>query len=273
MFIHHFADGHKWIPKSYAKVLIDLHAAAETIDECRAPDSTWHQINKWDRKMQHLLRLVRTHTPVVEYPEFLVRMLNKPNQLPGFASMKAPHRKHITALEFDYFKHGAYYASKPVLQTRLYCAANAVNSAKLRSMRSAAARALGPLEERESEYVLGWNNRFEWSTRQSGTSNTSYLLFLDIDSHDQQSVVDALRNLSGWIFNSGSGFHFVGSTPFDSQESWKESLVQVAQSKELNSFVDPKFVELSLVHGYSTVRIGSASRNRLVPFLLRRNPT
>lgn len=68
--------------------------------------------------------------------------------------------------------------------------------------------------------------------------------------------------ISGYLFNSGSGFHYYEQGLL-TEEEWKS---WINNAKTITEFVDPKWADLSLKRGFSTLRINSTDEKPVVPF-------
>jgi len=94
-----------------------------------------------------------------------------------------------------------------------------------------------------------------------------YILFLDIDDNDEATVKAALKKRNGWLFKTGSGYHFIGRDVYVSSKQWRHRQTQAVNSKQLKNLIDKKHIEFSEKRGYSTLRIDSTPLKDFVPFM------
>lgn len=243
-FNKHFGTGSGWVPKLYPKVLNELYNLREEADYRGTLPNNEKLAVKYNALVDNLLKKVRGNTPLLLYPEFICDFLAK--------------NEGILAVEFDYYCPKSYIHKERVqmqLQSRGFTertVRHAVKSGKL---------AISELKvSRPEDYVLGWNSRL-------GQEADAFLLFLDIDENDEALVKAALKKRKGWLFKTGSGYHFVCKEVHPSHKQWVHRMNQAAKSKALKGLVDSKHINFSEKRGYATLRVGSSAVKGFVPFM------
>jgi uncharacterized protein (UPF0332 family) len=243
-FNKHFGKGRGWIPKSYPTMLNKLCDLREEADYKSTLPNDEILSHKYMTQVGNLLKKVRNNTPLLLYPEFIEDLVNNDGD--------------ILALEFDYYCPKSYIHKERVqfqIQADLY------THKTTKQVLKAAKDCIKTIKaSRKDDYVLGWNNRL-------GQDATAFLLFLDIDENDETLIKSALKKRKGWLFKTGSGYHFIGYDIYSSTKQWLYRLNQAVKSKQLKSIIDIKHVEFSEKRGYATLRIGSSPIKNFTPFM------
>jgi len=86
----------------------------------------------------------------------------------------------------------------------------------------------------------------------------------DIDSVDAE-VEATLGKIGGVLMKSGRGFHFVGTKVIEGQRAWHRELRRALRDPVLRTRIDKKHVEISLMRGYSTLRITASDVKPAIP--------
>ena len=239
-----FGRGRSWVPKSYAAMLNKLSELREEYDYRGSVPNDERHARSFVRRVENFLNKVRSNTPLLLYSEFIEEFL----------------LKHISllAVEFDYYCPKSY-SHKDRIQLQVM--SQNYNQAYAGIVKRAGVLAIQKLDSsRKTDYVLGWDNRF-------GQGSNSYLLFLDLDDHDEGKIKATLKKRPGWLFKSGEGYHFVGKDLINGRKMWLRRLEQAANSKALKPLVDGRHVEYSVLRGYSTLRISGSASKPFVPFM------
>jgi uncharacterized protein (UPF0332 family) len=106
-------------------------------------------------------------------------------------------------------------------------------------------------------YVAGLNSKVD----QYGDS---HILMFDIDSVDAE-VEASLGRMGGVLMKSGRGFHFVGTKVIEGLKRWKRELRRALRSPALRARIDRKHVAISLMRGYSTIRVTASDIKPMMP--------
>lgn len=243
-FNKHYGTGKGWVPKSYTKMLNDLYDLRDEADYRGTLPNDKKQAEKYEKQVSLFLKKVRNNTPLLLYPEFIEDLLKK--------------HEDILALEFDYYCPKSYI-HKERIQFQIQ-AKNYTNKS-IKQLVKAGKDGLKTIKaSRQKDYVLGWNNRL-------GQDVVAFLLFLDIDENNETLVKSALKKRKGWLFKTGSGYHFIGKDIYTSSKQWLYRLNQASKSKQLNKLIDLKHVQFSEKRGYATLRIGSSPIKEFMPFM------
>lgn len=244
-FNKHFGRGGGWVPRSYTKMLNTLFDLRAEVDYNGTLANDKNQAIKYKKQVGLLLKKVRNNTPLLLYPEFIKEFLAK--------------NKTILALEFDYYCPRSYIHKERIqfqIQAELY-----QEKTTTKRLTKAGKQGIKIIKaSRKADYVLGWNSRL-------GQNADAYILFLDIDNNDEATVKASLKKRKGWLFKTGSGYHFIGKDIYVSSKQWQYRLKQAVSSKQLKSLIDKKHVEFSEKRGYSTLRIDSSPIKDFVPFM------
>jgi uncharacterized protein (UPF0332 family) len=245
-FNREFGMGQGWVPRRYVSQLRELSELRRDLDyQCAVPNNP-AVAAKYFKSMSLFLKKVRSVSPTAGYGEFVVNWLSE--------------MEGVEAIEWDYYCPKSYLHKERV-QFQVKAEGFDLNS--LRKIELAGAAAISKIRaSRDSEYVLGWNNRL-------GQSGDSYLLFLDLDHVDLGTVKSALRRRKGWLFESGNGYHFIGSQVLGGRSAWENELQKVNQSTQ--QLLDPLYVEFSIRRGYSTLRATKSKIKEFIPFLCWEN--
>lgn len=110
-------------------------------------------------------------------------------------------------------------------------------------------------------YVAGLNSKVD-------QYDDRHLLMFDVDSVDAE-VEATLGKIGGVLMKSGRGFHFVGTKVIEGQKAWRKELRKSLRSHTLRSRIDRKHVEISLLRGYSTLRITASDVKPIVPYFYK----
>lgn len=110
-------------------------------------------------------------------------------------------------------------------------------------------------------YVLGINSRV----------NQYYegqLLLLDFDSFDSD-VESELNKIGGVLFKTGRGYHFIGNKVIPTQQKWLSTMNVLSKRKKLSGKIDQNHIDISLLRGYSTLRITSSPVKPIEPIFFK----
>lgn len=244
LFCREFGRGKSWVPPTYCRLLRTLSDQRNAVDyRGTLPNSA--EVAKAHRKrVGFLLERVKKNTPLQYFPEFIGDLIKR--------------HPSILAVEFDYYCPLSYLHKERV---QLQVQAKKYKPGTVRRVATAgraAIRAIGAA--RQEEYVAGWNNRL-------GQSGRSYLLFLDIDELDEGRVKAALKSRRGYLFKTGSGYHFVGVEIYPSYKAWHHRFQQAVKSRALSKLVDVRHYKFSLERGYATLRVTASPTKDFVPFV------
>lgn len=243
-FNKRFGNGGGWIPAKYAQLLNKLYSLRALHDYKGAIPCDKPAAQRYLKASFALVNKVRRNTPLVHYPEFIVEFAGK-------------HPDNL-ALEFDYYCPKSYI-HKERFQFQIK-SENATVSYIRRIIRIGRESAKTLSVNRVDEYVLGWNCRL-------GQSADGYLLFLDLDESDEGAIKSALSGTKGWLFKTGSGYHFIGQELYNSQKMWLRRMKEAARSKRLKHLIDLRHVDFSVRRGYATLRISKSGVKSFIPFL------
>ncbi len=114
---------------------------------------------------------------------------------------------------------------------------------------------------RSEDYVLGLNSKV-------GQYRDAHLFMLDIDSLDAE-VESALAEIGGILLKTGRGLHFIGKELLHTRRDWEKALRAAKRNPSLRAHVDKTHIEMSLLRGYSTLRITSGPTKPHVPFFFK----
>lgn len=112
-----------------------------------------------------------------------------------------------------------------------------------------------------NEYVVGLNSRLDQYVG-------NHLLMLDIDSIDS-AVEEHLSKIGGFLFKSGRGFHFIGSTIICGQKAWEKKMRAIRRDRELKPYLDIDHIDISLKRGYSTLRVTTSKEKPQAPIFFK----
>lgn len=242
-FNKRFGRGNDWVPKIFAKSLNELGAIRELVDYEGAYPNEKQTYETYNGRVKRLLKKVIDNTPLCYYEDFI-------------SDMKEV--EEILAVEFDYYCPKSYIHNERVQFQVMAEKYDRNTIKKLSAVGKNATAVLGA--KREDDYVVGWNNRL-------GQSGDAYLLFLDIDEEDEGKVKAALQGTPGWLFKSGTGYHFIAKKLMSSRDAWQRKLETIHRSRKLKKLLDHKFMEFSIRRGYSTLRVDKAPIKDFKPFL------
>lgn len=235
--------GRSWISKIYPKMLNELMDIRKQVDYQSAYPNEKYTYETYLDRVSRLIRKVISNTPLCHYEEFIAKFLEN---------------GEILALEFDYYCPKSYIHKERIQHQVMAEKFTEKTPRRLSALGKYAITKMGA--KRSEDYVLGWNNRL-------GQSGDAYLLFLDIDEEDEGKVKTALRGIKGWLFKSGSGYHFIGKVVYTSRKDWQKKLESVHRDRKLKKILDDRFRNFSIRRGYSTLRIESSPIKDFRPFL------
>lgn len=243
-FNKEFGRGAGWVPALYARTLIELEKIREKVDYEGSYPSDSTTFAMYRSRTSRLLKKVISHTPLCYYSEFVAEFIAK--------------HPEILAIEFDYYCPKSYI-HKERLQYQVM--AEKFSTATTALLSSIGKGTMNTIQaNRPEDYVLGWNNRL-------GQASDAYLIFLDIDEEDEGRVKNALAGLSGWLFKSGNGYHFVGKVIFPTREKWLAKLQAAHKHRKLEKVLDDRYRDFSERRGYSTLRVEGSPVKDFKPFL------
>ena len=160
--------------------------------------------------------------------------------------------------EIRYFSFDVYCPKSYFHHTRftVWTPKGRISDSWLRSVLATSIRSLNTLRVRESEdYVLGLNSRVN-------QYRPMHLLMLDLD--DISSVpTSKFAKEPGFLFRTGSGFHFIGSKLYPLVE-WKRKM------RSFLPLASRQHYQLSLARGYATLRLTASRRKPMRPVYLGR---
>jgi hypothetical protein len=132
-----------------------------------------------------------------------------------------------------------------------WCPRGRVSDAWLARLLKSSVQTLKSLGVREAlDYVLGLNSRVNQYA-------AKHLIMLDFD--DTSTVpVEAFAREPGFLFRTGSGYHFLGAKLYDLVE-WKRRM------KAYGKLASPQHVDLSMKRGYATLRLTASPRKPIAP--------
>ena len=114
---------------------------------------------------------------------------------------------------------------------------------------------------KHEDYVLGLNSKI------NQYSNDHYLM-LDFDSLDTD-VESVLKDIGGVILKSGRGYHFIGNKVIKGYKSWIKQLNSLNRKRELKEKIDKEHIKISILRGYSTLRITDSPIKPNIPLFYK----
>jgi hypothetical protein len=78
-------------------------------------------------------------------------------------------------------------------------------------------------------------------------------------------VEATLGKIGGVVMKSGRGFHFVGAKVIDGQKAWHKELRRALRNPVLRTRIDKKHIMISMMRGYSTLRITASDVKPAIP--------
>jgi uncharacterized protein (UPF0332 family) len=111
--------------------------------------------------------------------------------------------------------------------------------------------------KKTQSYVAGLNSKVD-------QYKDKHLLMFDIDSVDAE-VEATLGKIGGVVMKSGRGFHFVGAKVIDGQKAWHKELRRALRNPVLRTRIDKKHIMISMMRGYSTLRITASDVKPAIP--------
>lgn len=125
-----------------------------------------------------------------------------------------------------------------------------------------AARLLRGLRVRRSrDYVVGLNSRVN-------QYKDNHLIMIDIDTVNP-AVESALKPIGGMMLKSGRGYHFIGRKVVLGVQNWRRQMKSLMRHKTLKLHVDKDHIEISLLRGYSTLRVTASPVKPTVPYFYK----
>jgi len=67
---------------------------------------------------------------------------------------------------------------------------------------------------------------------------------------------------------SGRGFHFVGAKVIEGRKAWHKELRRALRNSVLRTRIDKKHIMISMMRGYSTLRITASDVKPAIPLLI-----
>ena len=180
-----------------------------------------------------------------QYFEYVGRIVPRTEFMDILTDLRADHPE-IAELSFELFlplEYG-YGGERPRLT--LWVPGDQIGDITPRQLAARGQKFLEDIgADHDHRYVVGINSRVD-------QIEAVHLILLDLDTADP-AVESALKDVGGFLFRSGRGFHFVGRTPVKGQRQWEMRMRSLARS--LKPHVDTEHIRLSIARGYATLRL------------------
>jgi uncharacterized protein (UPF0332 family) len=233
------AFGQQWIkrrglPVKFAALLVRLEDDRHAADYGEFVATDRRSMERSFREVRDFIARARREIPEVTTAQILALIVEKNPEIRDFS--------------FDIYCPKTYFH-----HTRLtaWTPKGRVSAAWLERLLREAKSALQALRVAEAEdYVLGLNSRVNQYRPQ-------HILMLDLD--DVSSVLRSkFANEPGFLFRTGSGFHFIGARLYSYAE-WKSRM------RSFLPLASKQHYQLSVARGYGTLRLTSSARKPQKP--------
>ena len=231
--------GLRWVkqrrfPAKYAELLSTLHSERDRADYGEYVTTGRRDLEKTFRRVDQFIRRAQREIPPISTARILTMLVEANPEIRDFSfDVYCPK---------SYFHHTRFTVWTPK---------GRVSDSWLRSVLATSIRSLNTLRVRESkDYVLGLNSRVN-------QYRPMHLLMLDLD--DISSVpTSKFAKEPGFLFRTGSGFHFIGSKLYPHDE-WKR------RTRSFLPLASRQHHQLSLARGYATLRLTASARKPMRP--------
>lgn len=229
----------KWVqgrgfPKLYGRLLRQLYEERRKADYGEYVSTLESDIQKRLRQVGQFIKLAVKKVPPMSFNEILQSMLGENPQ--------------IRDLSFDVYCPKSYYHHT---RFTLWCPKGRLTDAWPKRALNASVRSLKSLDVQEAgEYVIGLNSRVNQYSEE-------HIVMLDFDN---VSTIPShrLAGEPGFLFRTGSGFHFIGLKLYRKSE-WKKRM------KKYSSVASKQHYDLSMKRGYATLRLTASPRKPSLP--------
>jgi len=232
--------GKRNFPASYGRLLNNLYSDRDKADYGEYVPTFQSDIESLARQVENLIKKARQVIPPVSTAKIL--------------SLLVEANPEIRDFSFDIYCPKSYYHHT---RFTIWCPKGRVTDKWLKTLLNSILKSLRALKVKNSEaYVIGLNSRVN-------QYEPMHIIMLDFD--DISTIPeDKFKNEPGFIFRTGSGFHFIGSKLYD-YTSWK---------KRMQSFLplaSKQHYDLSLKRAYATLRLTASSRKPIAPIYIGRS--
>jgi uncharacterized protein (UPF0332 family) len=245
-FNRKYGRGRGIVPQKYVRLHNTLHKERElhSYKATYSPKSA--DVKKW-------LRLLTS------FHLFINRTLDKVTTIDIIKSMYAENPNSVRDFSYDIYCPKTYSHHNRITYWQPPFYIDIFNHIKIVSVLR---EALRKLKVRKNEnYVLGLNSKV------SQYSNDHYLM-LDFDSLDTD-VESVLKDVGGVILRSGRGYHFIGNKIIKGYKNWIKQLNSLNRKKDLKGKIDKDHIKISVLRGYSTLRITDSPIKPNVPLFYK----
>lgn len=234
--------GQEWVkkrnfPASYGKLLNKLHNDRDKADYGEYVPTFQSDIERIARQVENLIKKARQIIPPVSTAKIL--------------SLLVEANPKIRDFSFDIYSPKSYYHHT---RFTIWCPKGRITDSWLKTLLNSMIKSLRALKVKHAEtYVIGLNSRVN-------QYEPMHIIMLDFD--DISTIPeDKFKNEPGFIFRTGSGFHFIGAKLYD-YETWKKRM------KSFLPLASKQHYELSLKRGYATLRLTASSRKPIAPIYI-----
>jgi uncharacterized protein (UPF0332 family) len=236
---------YEWIkkrgfPASYGKLLKDLEIDRKRSDYGEYVSTYQKEIESIYRRVNIFVEKVGRVIPPITIAKILEIIVNENPEIRDFS--------------FDIYCPKSYYH-----HTRLtiWCPKGRCTQKWLNTLLNSSIKTLNNLHVKQSyAYVIGLNSRIN-------QYEPMHLLMLDFD--DISTIPrDRFKKEPGFIFRTGSGFHFIGARLYHYRE-WKSHM------KSFLPLASKQHFDLSMKRGYATLRLTASIKKPIAPIYIGRS--
>jgi uncharacterized protein len=229
--------GKRGFPASYGRLLNKLYNERDKADYGQYVPTFQSDIERIAKQVENFIKKARSLIPPVSTAKILSLLVDSNSEIRDFS--------------FDVYCPKSYYHHT---RFTIWCPKGRLTDKWLKTLLNSMIKSLKGLKVKNSEsYVIGLNSRVNQYA-------PMHIIMLDFD--DISTIpTDKFRNEPGFIFRTGSGFHFIGAKLYDYNE-WK---------KRMRSFLplaSKQHYDLSLKRGYATLRLTASSRKPIAPIYI-----
>lgn len=232
--------GKRGFPTSYGRLLNNLYDDRDKADYGEYVPTFESDIKSLAKQVENFIKKARQVIPPVSTAKIL--------------SLLVQANPEIRDFSFDIYCPKSYYH-----HTRFttWCPKGRVTDTWLKTLLNSTKKTLRGLKVKNSEaYVIGLNSRVN-------QYEPMHIIMLDFD--DISTIPESkFKGEPGFIFRTGSGFHFIGSKLYD-YNSWKKRM------KSFLPLASKQHYDLSLKRGYATLRLTASVRKPIAPIYIGRS--
>lgn len=232
--------GKKGFPASYGRLLNNLYNDRDKADYGEYVPTFQSDIESLARQVENFIKKARQVIPPVSTAKIL--------------SLLVQANPEIRDFSFDIYCPKSYYHHT---RFTIWCPKGRVTDTWLKTLLNSMKKSLRGLKVKNSEaYVIGLNSRVN-------QYEPMHIIMLDFD--DISTIPESkFKGEPGFIFRTGSGFHFIGSKLYD-YDSWKKRM------KSFLPLASKQHYDLSLKRGYATLRLTASVRKPIAPIYIGRS--